>query len=331
MLSVAGIIALGFVFAILSNSTIDQTPKKRNYSTPTPYCPSCATKLGWKDMIPFFSYIHSRGKCPYCNAPLPLRNLIVDILELSWVAFYVLKFGWSYEGSIAMLYGMALIGIIFLTKERRELSDSLLMIMGMLAVIHFLAYNPDKFPEIQDYLITGDFLETRLTDIYTVPFAVIGNFPYNISSQIFFKILTCRDQVREVVCMIQKEVAVRISSAPGSRDYGILSVLLQAFYQVEYLFTVNPQVFNPPPKVTSSVIRMRRNNIENLDCNQSLFFKVVKTAFNQRRKMLRNSLKSLITEPGDQDPIWKCRPEQLGVQDFVRLTSIIEESGQTNT
>ena len=155
MLNVLGIIALGFIFSVLSNNTIDQTPKKRSYSTPTPYCPSCATKLAWKDMLPFWSYFHSRGKCPYCNVKLPVRHLLIDILELLWVAFYIWKFGWSYEGSMAMLYGMALIGIIFLTKEKRELSDSLLIIMGMLAVIHFLAYNPHRFPEAAISMLLG--------------------------------------------------------------------------------------------------------------------------------------------------------------------------------
>ena len=155
MLDIIGIIALGIVFAILSNNTIDQTPKKRTYSTPTPYCPSCATKLAWKDMLPFWSYIHSRGKCPYCNVKLPIRHLLVDILEVTWVAFYIWKFGWSYEGSMALLYGMALIGILFLSKEKRELNDSLLMIMGMLAVIHYLAYNPDNFPEAALSMLLG--------------------------------------------------------------------------------------------------------------------------------------------------------------------------------
>jgi len=155
LLNVLGILLLGFVFSVLSNNTIDQTPKKRSYSTPTPYCPSCATKLSWRDMLPFYSYLHHHGKCPYCNAPLPLRNILVDILEFAWVIFYIWRFGWSYEGSLAMLYGMALIGIIFLTKEKRELSDSLLMIMGMLAVIQFLAYNPDRFPEAALSMIFG--------------------------------------------------------------------------------------------------------------------------------------------------------------------------------
>jgi len=155
LLDVLGIVVLGFVFSILSNATIDQTPRKRAFSSPTPYCPSCATKLSWKDMLPIWSYVYSRGKCAYCKAPLPVRKLIVDIMEIAWVAFYVWKFGWSYEGSMAMLYGMALIGIIFLTEEKRELSDSLLMIMGMLAVIQFLAYNPDHFPEAALSMLMG--------------------------------------------------------------------------------------------------------------------------------------------------------------------------------
>ena len=155
LLSLAGIVILGFVFAVLSNSTIDQTPKKRAYSTPTPYCPSCATKLNWRDMLPFYSYLHSRGRCPYCNAALPQRHILVDVLEFTWVIFYVWRFGWSYEGSVAMLYGVSLIGIIFLVKEKREINDSLLLVMGMLAVIHFLAYNPDKFPEAALSMLLG--------------------------------------------------------------------------------------------------------------------------------------------------------------------------------
>ena len=155
MIELLGIIGLGFVFAILSNNTIDQTPKRRTYSTPTPYCPSCATKLAWKDMLPFWRYFQSKGHCPYCNAPLPLRHLVVDAMGIIWVSFYIWRFGWSFEGSIALLYGMALIGIIFLIKEKRELNDSLLIIMGMLAVIHFLAYNPNKFPEAAMSMILG--------------------------------------------------------------------------------------------------------------------------------------------------------------------------------
>ncbi|MCF7824775.1 MAG: prepilin peptidase [Candidatus Marinimicrobia bacterium] len=155
MLQLIGVIALGIVFAILSNTTIDQTPKKRAYTTPSPYCPSCATKLSWKDMLPFWSFIRSKGKCPYCQAPLPLRHIIVDITELAWVTFYILKFGWSYEGSMALIFGMSLIIIILLLNEKRELNDSMLVILGMLAVINFLAYNPDRFPEAALSMILG--------------------------------------------------------------------------------------------------------------------------------------------------------------------------------
>jgi len=183
----------------------------------------------------------------------------------------------------------------------------------------------NKFPGIPDKIISADILSVPLVDIYRDRFAIIGNFPYNISSQLFFKILENRDLVTETVCMIQKEVAVRIASPPGSKDYGILSVLLQAFYTIEYLFSVPPQVFNPPPKVISAVIRLKRNNTINLNCNEELFTKVVKTAFNQRRKTLRNSLRSLAVNLETTDNIWQKRPEQLGVDDFVRLTLLIEQ------
>jgi 16S rRNA (adenine1518-N6/adenine1519-N6)-dimethyltransferase len=188
------------------------------------------------------------------------------------------------------------------------------------ASVEFLSH---RFPLISDRLISSDVLTMQLDQLYNGPFAIIGNFPYNISSQIFFKILEHRNLVKETVCMIQKEVAVRIASPPGSKDYGILSVLLQAFYHIEYLFTVPPQVFNPPPKVQSAVIRLRRNDTINLSCPEVFFKKVVKTAFNQRRKTLRNSLKSILVNMETTDPIFQKRPEQLGVEDFVRLTLLI--------
>lgn len=155
MIEVIGIVVIAAVFAILSNNTIDQTPLKRIFKSPTPYCPTCATKLSWKDMVPFISYIRTRGKCPYCSAALPLRHILIDSMELLWVGFFILKFGWSFEGSIALIYGMALIAILFLIREKRELSDSLLIIMGMLGVINFLAYNPDRFPEAAISMILG--------------------------------------------------------------------------------------------------------------------------------------------------------------------------------
>jgi 16S rRNA (adenine1518-N6/adenine1519-N6)-dimethyltransferase len=183
-----------------------------------------------------------------------------------------------------------------------------------------------RFPEITEKIVYADILRTPLTDFYHEPFAIIGNFPYNISSQLFFKILQNRNLVVETVCMIQKEVAVRIASPPGSRDYGILSVLLQAFYTIEYLFSVPPHVFTPPPKVNSAVIRLKRNETQNLPCKEELFTKVVKTAFNQRRKTLRNSLRNLITPMETSDDLWQKRPEQLGVEGFITLTRMIEKN-----
>jgi 16S rRNA (adenine1518-N6/adenine1519-N6)-dimethyltransferase len=154
---------------------------------------------------------------------------------------------------------------------------------------------------------------------------VAGNFPYNISSQIFFKVLEHKNQVTEVVCMLQKEVARRIASPKGSKEYGILSVLLQAWYDIEYLFSVPPGVFNPPPKVNSGVIRLKRNQVQHLDCNEKLFLQVVKGGFGNRRKTLRNSLKSFqLTEEFKSNPILDKRAEQLDVADFVFLTQQIE-------
>jgi 16S rRNA (adenine1518-N6/adenine1519-N6)-dimethyltransferase len=174
----------------------------------------------------------------------------------------------------------------------------------------------NKFPMLEGHLVHGDFLKY---DINGENAAVIGNFPYNISSQIFFQILKYRNNVSECVGMIQKEVAERIAAGPGSKTYGILSVLLQAWYDIEYLFTVHENVFNPPPKVKSAVIRLKRNNVKELECDEKLFVTVVKQAFNQRRKTLRNSLRSLIpTEIIDKE-IFNKRPEQLSVAEFVDL------------
>ncbi|MBO4282059.1 MAG: 16S rRNA (adenine(1518)-N(6)/adenine(1519)-N(6))-dimethyltransferase RsmA [Bacteroidales bacterium] len=177
------------------------------------------------------------------------------------------------------------------------------------------------FPELQDRLHAMDFLKADLPVLLPAPFAVIGNFPYNISSQILFRILDHKDLIPDVVGMFQKEVAVRIASGPGNKDYGILSVLLQAFYDIEYLFTVSEQVFDPPPKVKSAVIRLRRNSRSSLPCDEALWKRVVKTAFNQRRKTLHNSLKSFaFPESVQADPIFRKRPEALSVEDFVWLT-----------
>lgn len=188
-----------------------------------------------------------------------------------------------------------------------------------------VAYLKVHFPELEDRIISRDFLKMDLGAYFSEPFAIIGNFPYNISSQIFFKVLEHRDQIPEVVGMIQKEVAERIATGPGSKTYGILSVFLQAFYDIDYLFTVHENVFFPPPKVKSGVIRLRRNQTKALDCNEKLFFQLVKAGFGQRRKMLRSSVKSFIRdEELKQDPIFSKRPEQLSVNDFERLTRLIE-------
>ena len=177
-----------------------------------------------------------------------------------------------------------------------------------------------KYPVISDRLIEADFLNYDLSVIPT-PFAVIGNFPYNISSQILFRVLEYRNVIPEVIGMFQKEVAERIASPPGSKKYGILSVLLQAYYHIDYLFTVNETVFYPPPKVKSGVIRLSRNATDTLDCDETQFFNIVKTAFNQRRKTLRNALKGMITE-GTVNicELLSKRAEQLTVLEFVQLT-----------
>lgn len=177
------------------------------------------------------------------------------------------------------------------------------------------------YPEFTPRLMEGDFLKMNLRELFLGGLKIIGNFPYNISSQIFFKVLENRDLVPECVGMIQKEVAVRLAEPPGSKEYGILSVLLQAWYDIEYLFTVNETVFNPPPKVKSAVIRLRRNGVERLACDETLFVKVVKASFGQRRKMIRNSLRSVFGNfGGAEHPFFTQRAEQLSVADFVELT-----------
>lgn len=184
-----------------------------------------------------------------------------------------------------------------------------------------------KYPDLGRRLINGDFLELDFREVFAGQFGIIGNFPYNISSQILFKVLENRDQVAEVVGMFQKEVAERCTARPGSKEYGILSVFLQAWYKVEYLFTVKAGVFNPPPKVLSAVIRLTRNDVGALDCDEKLFWQVVKTAFNQRRKTLRNALSSLIVrEKMTEEPLLDLRAERLSVEDFVRLTNLISAS-----
>ena len=211
-----------------------------------------------------------------------------------------------------------------------------------------VAYLLTHFPGMEGRLMEGDYLRLDMARIFPGPYRVIGNFPYNISSQIFFKILEDKDRVPEVVCMIQKEVADRIAEKPGSKVYGILSVLLQAWYDIEYVMSVGSGAFAPPPKVQSAVIRLRRNGRTALGCDERLFKQVVKTAFNQRRKTLRNALKPLLggaaggaraaagatagasagvavraAAPDLSDPIFDLRAERLSVEDFVRLTRLL--------
>ena len=177
-----------------------------------------------------------------------------------------------------------------------------------------------NYPGLKIY--SEDFLRFNTSHAFDGKFSIIGNFPYNISSQIFFRILEMKDVVPEVVGMIQKEVAERIAAGPGSKTYGILSVLLQAFYDIEYLFTVPEQVFVPPPKVKSAVIRLSRNKVEALPCSEKRFFQVAKMAFNQRRKMLRKSLNGICKQLPEQ--FATKRPEQLSVESFIQLTCFIE-------
>jgi 16S rRNA (adenine1518-N6/adenine1519-N6)-dimethyltransferase len=189
-----------------------------------------------------------------------------------------------------------------------------------------IAYLNNKYSDEEAEILQGDFLKMNLEDLFgNSKFSIIGNFPYNISSQIFFRVLDVKDQVDEVVCMLQKEVAQRIASSHGSKTYGILSVFLQAYYDIEYLFTVGPEVFNPPPKVNSGVIRLKRNKVTDLGCDEKLFRRVVKEGFQKRRKTLRNALKALnLPENITGQEIMNKRAEQLSIQDFINLTNQIK-------
>ena len=190
-----------------------------------------------------------------------------------------------------------------------------------------VAYLRENYPALEDNIIEDDFLKLHLERVFDGnPFVLTGNYPYNISSQIFFKMLDYKDLIPCCTGMIQKEVAERIAAGPGSKTYGILSILIQAWYKVEYLFTVSEHVFNPPPKVKSAVIRMTRNEVTELGCNERMFKLIVKTTFNQRRKTLRNSISSILPKDNvlSTDPIFNKRPEQLSVQQFIDLTNRVE-------
>lgn len=213
--------------------------------------------------------------------------------------------------------GMGILSDILL--EREDLQTFLIDID-----VESFNFLREKYPQLGDRLINGDFLKLSFESIFPGKFAVIGNFPYNISSQILFRILENRENIVEMVGMFQKEVAERCASKPGTKEYGILSVLIQAYYDIDYLFTVKPGTFNPPPKVNSGVIRLSRNEVESLDCDEKLFWRVVKAGFNQRRKTLRNALAVVL--PKDkmgEHPFYDKRAEQLSVADFVAFTQFI--------
>jgi 16S rRNA (adenine1518-N6/adenine1519-N6)-dimethyltransferase len=229
---------------------------------------------------------------------------IVDALQLTDQYSQVLEVG----------PGMGILSDILL--ERKDLETYLIDIDR-----DSYQFLQEKYPELGSRLILGDFLAMDLNAVFPGKFSIIGNFPYNISSQILFKVLEHRDRVVEMVGMFQKEVAERCASPAGSKEYGILSVFIQAYYKIEYLFTVKPGTFNPPPKVNSGVIRLSRNSIETLDCDEKLFWRVVKGGFNQRRKTLRNALSGTVPKDKmDDHPYFDKRAEQLTVADFVALT-----------
>lgn len=191
---------------------------------------------------------------------------------------------------------------------------------------NFIKSLSEKFPSLKKNLIEGDVLKMDFRKYFSNHFSIIGNFPYNISSQIFFKILENKDIISQVVCMLQLEVAERICSSHGSKKYGILSVLLQAFYNIEFLFSVDEKNFYPRPKVKSALIRLTRNKFNDISFNKNLFYRIVKSAFNKRRKMLRNSLKNILEGYNGIHPFFTLRPEQLSVQDFISLARYFDEN-----
>ena len=195
-----------------------------------------------------------------------------------------------------------------------------------------VAFLETTYPEIKPQIINADFLQSDISKLFVEEFAIIGNFPYNISSQIFFKIIHNRHKIPEVVGMIQKEVAERLTAPPGNKTYGILTVILGAFYEIKYLFTVSENVFNPPPRIKSAVVKLIRKENFTLNCNEKFFMQVVKTAFNQRRKTLRNSLKGMLPAGFDhtQYKIFTKRPEQLDLDGFIQLTDLLLKKNNMN-
>jgi 16S rRNA (adenine1518-N6/adenine1519-N6)-dimethyltransferase len=228
----------------------------------------------------------------------------------------------KYKKALEIGPGMGALTEFLLQKENVELSV-------MEIDSESIDYLKEHFKQLENRIFENDFLKVDLEKIMgTESFALVGNFPYNISTQILFKALEYRNQIPEVVGMFQKEVAERVAEQPGTKKYGIISVLLQAFYDIRYCFTVNENVFNPPPKVKSGVIALTRNSRVNLGCNEKLFFQVVKMAFNQRRKTLRNSLKPLLNGVDVTGDFFQLRPERLSVEEFISLTKLIEQNSE---
>ena len=225
--------------------------------------------------------------------------------------------GEGYDDVIEVGPGMGVLTQFLLPRE----FNTHVVEVDLASVFYLESSYPNLIPRIHKM----DFLEIDLTKITNKPFGLIGNFPYNISSQILFKALDYKDQIPEIVGMFQKEVAERVASGPGNKKYGVISVLLQAYYDIEYLFTVPEDVFDPPPKVKSGVIRLKRNKQSRLDCNEKLFKRVVKQSFSQRRKTLKNSLKPLIGSHEFKDSILSLRAERLSVNNFVYLTNRLEK------
>lgn len=250
----------------------------------------------------------------------PKRNLGQHFLKDREIAYRIASSltGKGYSSVLEIGPGM---GILTSCLIERGFSDFRVIEIDNESVHYLKAHFPDL-----NNIIAGDFLTLDVDACFHGKMAIIGNFPYNISTQIFFKALKHRDKVTEIAGMLQKEVAERICSGPGSKAYGILSVLLQAYYNTEYLFTVPEHVFSPPPKVKSGVIRLIRNEVKNLDCDETLFSRVVKACFNQRRKTLRNSVRAAFDLTREDYGEFGLRPEQLSVEQFVKLTRWIEEN-----
>jgi 16S rRNA (adenine1518-N6/adenine1519-N6)-dimethyltransferase len=250
----------------------------------------------------------------------PKKNLGQHFLKDQGIAFKIASTltGVGYNSVLEIGPGMGI-----LTKYLIERGFSDLRVIDIdNESVHYLKEN---FPELKG-IIRDDFLLMNIDAHFSEKLAVIGNFPYNISTQILFRILQNREKIVEVCGMFQKEVAERICGHPGTKIYGILSVLLQAYYTTEYLFTVSEHVFSPPPKVKSGVIRLTRNNIKDLDCDETLFIRVVKAGFNQRRKILRNSIRSAFDLKREDYKYFNLRPEQLSVEQFVEMTKWIDEN-----